>query len=70
MQGKCKMCGMCCRLSLTTMPDAEWTPQTEQILDTQGQAVCRHEERPKAVCLIVPVPPTQSHNEQVQDTGP
>lgn len=37
MQGKCKMCGMCCRLSLTTVPDAEWSPQTEEILTLKGK---------------------------------
>ena len=37
MKGRCKMCGMCCRLSLTTMSEEEWTMDIEELLALKGK---------------------------------
>jgi len=37
MNGKCRMCGRCCRLSLTVLDESEWTPETEEILVLKGK---------------------------------
>jgi len=37
MKGDCKMCGRCCRVSLTTLPDDQWTPETEELLVLKGK---------------------------------
>lgn len=31
------MCGMCCRLSLTTLPEDQWSEQTEELLKLKGK---------------------------------
>jgi len=37
LNGHCKMCGMCCRLSLTVMPEQEWTEDIEELILLKGK---------------------------------
>jgi len=37
MNGGCKMCGMCCRLSMTILPEEAWNEDIEQMLVLKGK---------------------------------
>lgn len=73
---------MCCRLSMTTMPESEWTEQAEEILMLKGkqyvdtirgvrryvsEATCPHLDLITSKCMIQGHKPAWCKNYPVDD---
>lgn len=37
MNGRCKLCGRCCRVSIVTVPERDWNQDLEQFLILKGK---------------------------------